>query len=287
MALLSRDEAGRLGREIQALRAAIDDDEHAAHQFDEMADRSDAQLDELARLEAAGELTPEQVSRQVDEIAADVRAARLNADQKRRVAERRRAELADLERALERIPFDDAVDKLRRATASRTDKATEFAKTLRAITKTAAQLADRRTAEAELRAEVERLRPPWLEAELEIPDEEKFPDGVDTLIALLQAGPYAPSRDAAARAAAAREHAAAALETRIRSAVEALSRHLFADRDRDERELRRFDIPDDRREAVLDTIAERRADRVAKWERENPQQAEHRRRAAITQEVTA
>jgi hypothetical protein len=281
MALLGKDEAGRLRREIQALGAEIDADERAARQFDEMADRTDAKLDELARLEAAGELTPDQVSRQVDEIAADVRAARLNADQKRRVAELRRVELTELERVLERLPYDAAVEQLRRATASRTDKAAEFAKTLRAITKTAALLGERRKAEAELRAEAERLRPAWLEADLELPDEEEFPaEGIDTLIALLQAGPFAPNRDAASRARKAAAERAGALETRIRDAVEMVSRSLFADREHDERELRRFDIPDDRRATVLEAIAARRAQRVAKWERENPQQAEARRQRA-------
>jgi hypothetical protein len=279
VALGRKDRETDLRSQIARLQAVIDDDERAARQFDGMAARTGAQLDELAAREVDGTLTGEQVSRQVDEIGADARAAQLNADQKRRVAAQRRAELAELERELERVPFDEVVEQLRKATASRTNAATEFAKTLRAITRTAVQLDERRNAEAELLAEAERLRPAWLETELVLPDEEAHPAGVDVLIMLLKAGPFAPARDAAARGRTAETQRAAAVEKRTRDAVEAVSRSLFADRDHDERELRRFDIPADRREEVLDSIADRRAERVVEWERVNPQQAEARRRA--------
>jgi hypothetical protein len=197
MDLRRGDREQQLRTRTDSLRRAIDGEEKAALRFEELAAQQDSQLDELAALEAAGRLTADDATSRLAKLEATANGHRRNAEQRRRVAAARAEELERLERELAEVPFNAKATEHAAAAQKRARVDAKFADQLAGITKTRGQLTAARKAERTLRREAERLKPEWVDFDVDVPDEKAWPDsGVDELVELLQAGPITPARRA-------------------------------------------------------------------------------------------
>jgi hypothetical protein len=185
----------RLEREIERLRVAITETEteharHAALAEEAAAARRAAAEDPAAFGEAARR-------------AAEHRDER---DRLGFVLERRRQDLAELERRLELARYEEARGVLKTALARQADASKAFAAKVGAADKAAAGVVAARDEVDAARARARELCPSDVDFEAPGPDEPEWPD-IDRLIETLQAGPRRPHAKAAAGSAQVRREA--------------------------------------------------------------------------------
>lgn len=207
---------------LTAVRSAIAKDTAVAAQFEKLAASTDAKLDEIAALEAAGELAAADVDRRLAEVEKEAQRHRLAAEQKRRVIAKREQDIDRLERELARIPVDEKVAEHPRFAEKRSRLDADVASKLSALVKLVPQLEAARAAEKASLAAIEAARPAWLEVDLETPDAAEWPD-VDELVAFLQRPPRS-SRDAERAAKRSARDAESTRRATWSSAIRATSR---------------------------------------------------------------
>jgi rubrerythrin len=256
-------------RELEKKTRQLEEARRAAHQCDRMAAADLAAADDLADEEAAGRVSADDVAKRLDALADSERRHRRNAAHHARVCSLLEQDVAELERRLEREPYDETIAKIPRVNDELQSAARQFVKLAGGFIKQAQRVSDLRDKQDALCAEARQHRPGWLDDDLEIADEPAWPD-VTALIAFLQAGPREPAKRSAAavtRQVTEREQSDRA---RLSEIVGERSRQLGGTRENDEQVLRqRFPSLLPRRDEVLDAIAaERERQRAAYEERQ-------------------
>jgi hypothetical protein len=267
--MFGRQQVGALEKELRERRALLERREAEAARHAELAE-ADLEQRQLAADELAGKVSSDDVAERLDEIAERQRRHKLSAAHARQVADGLRRESAALERRLEEAPYEDTAAKLPAVGAEAVKASEDFARLVGSTLKAGRTLAKKRAALDEALTEAKRLCPAWREFDSGTPDEAGWPDGVDELVKLLQAGPRQPVARAAAKSRKEANERRESDKRRVREIVAERGVQLGGSRENDAQVLRQKYSPLlPRAEEVLDLIeAERERQRAAYEERQ-------------------
>lgn len=192
--------------DLDKLSERIEAEREAVRQLGVVAQRAEAELDELAALEAAGQVTPEQAAKRLEAIRARQSGAVASAEQRERVVAALEAQLAEARAQLARQRFEEAVAKRDAAAKQAVSASDSFARSLRATMGHATLLARLRASVDEAEAAARELQPEGCELEPRA-DEAEWPARAellafaDFLVSSTPIRPHADGEQARQRAA--------------------------------------------------------------------------------------
>jgi hypothetical protein len=198
---------GKLSRLIDETKSRIGEEEQQQRQFAVALEQATARLPEVADDQAA-----------YAECEQTIAGCRSELGRFDRLLERRRGDLAELERQLAHARFEDACSEREKAAHAQVAQGGAVAKQLKDALAGMGKLVELRAATDEATACADELRPD--DAELPaLADEPDWPDGVGELEAFIAVGPRQPKAEEVANSAKLEEHQRQRDSEQIRNAV--------------------------------------------------------------------